>query len=171
MARLIVTADVHGSYGTWMLLKSLLKPGDTLVVAGDLFDTRYGRPGHPDYQPETIKKELPTLGNPLCYVYGNCDIPSFYPGYAFDLEFCHMGTKILLVHGHAPVSGIPSGTAMVIQGHTHVPRLERQENMVRFNPGSLAVPRTELYTYGIVENNRVSLMDLKKNRALACLDL
>jgi hypothetical protein len=82
-----------------------------------------------------------------------------------------MGTKILLVHGHAPVSGIPSGTGMVIQGHTHVPKLEKQDDMVRFNPGSLALPRTEFYTYGIVENNRVSLMDLKKNRALACLDL
>ncbi|MBI9088994.1 MAG: YfcE family phosphodiesterase [Desulfobacterium sp.] len=171
MSRLLVTADVHGSYGTWMLLKSLLKPGDTLVVAGDLFDTRYGRPGHPDYQPETIKNDLATLGNRFCYVYGNCDIPSFYPGYAFDLQFSHMGKKIHLVHGHTPVSGIPSGTAMVIQGHTHIPRLEKQENLVMFNPGSLAAPRTERYTYGIVDNNRISLMDLKQNRALACLDL
>ena len=52
MNKLIVTADVHGSFGSWLTLKQLMKPGDKLVIAGDLFDTRYGNYSNPDFQPE-----------------------------------------------------------------------------------------------------------------------
>lgn len=171
VTRLIVTADVHGSYTTWLTLKSLLRPDDTLVVAGDLFDTRYGRPGRFDFQPEAIKEELANLGNPFFYVYGNCDVPTFFPGHAFELEFSHMETKILLVHGHALVSRIPVGTSMIIQGHTHIPKLEQQENLVLFNPGSLTSPRTKIHTYGIMENKVASIIDIQNNRTLISLDL
>ena len=176
--RLIVTADVHGSYSTWQLLKSLLKETDTLVVAGDLFGTRYGRPS-PDFQPEEIKNDIAALGNRFLYVYGNCDVPSFCPGYSYDLEFSHMGLKILLIHGHAPAPALPSNAShgashasfMVIQGHTHIPKLIRTDTFIHFNPGSLTAPRINAYTYGIIENNRAIIMDLKKNNPLVWLDL
>ena len=58
MAELIITADLHGSYTSWLTLKTLLAPGDGLVIAGDLFDTRYGDFSDPDFQPDAIKEEL-----------------------------------------------------------------------------------------------------------------
>ena len=42
MPKLIVTADVHGSFSSWLTIKALLKNQDQLAIAGDLFDTKYG---------------------------------------------------------------------------------------------------------------------------------
>jgi len=42
MPKLIVTADIHGSYSSWLTIKALLGSNDKLVIAGDLFDTKYG---------------------------------------------------------------------------------------------------------------------------------
>ncbi len=170
VGRLIVTADLHGSYKTWQAVRSMVGQNDILVVAGDLFDTRYGR-STPDFNPRTIRDEAAALGNRFRYVYGNCDVPAFCPGYRYALEFTHSGVDILLVHGHAPILNRPRHTALVIQGHTHVPKLEKTEEFVLFNPGSPAVPRVNLRTYGIIENNRITLLDFKTNTPLAWLDL
>ncbi len=168
--RLIVTADVHGRYTTWQAIRSLVKKNDILVVAGDLFDTRYGRPG-PDFRPRTIKQEAEKLKERFRYVYGNCDVPAFCPGYHHALEFTYSGINILLIHGHAPIVNLPRHTDLVIQGHTHVPKLEKKEKFVHFNPGSLAVPRVQAFTYGIVENNRATLMDFTTDAPLFWIDL
>ena len=58
MPKLIVTADIHGSYSSWLTTKTLLNSNDKLVIAGDLFDTKYGSFSNADFQPELIKKEL-----------------------------------------------------------------------------------------------------------------
>jgi len=63
MAKLIITADIHGSHGCWLTLTNLLKPDDTLIIAGDLFDTKYGSYSNTDYNPEIIKKSLKTFKN------------------------------------------------------------------------------------------------------------
>ncbi|MDY0222193.1 MAG: YfcE family phosphodiesterase [Desulfobacterium sp.] len=170
MGRLIVTADVHGSLSTWRAVRALVKKDDTLVVAGDLFDTRYGRSG-PDFKPLTIKHEIASLGTRFCYVYGNCDVPAFFPGYTYELEFSHSGTSILLIHGHAPVTDLPDQTTLIIQGHTHIPKLEKTDGFTRLNPGSLTSPRVGAPTYAIVENNRATLMDIQTNTPLIRLAL
>ncbi|MBL6996315.1 metallophosphoesterase, partial [Desulfobacula sp.] len=71
MKKLIVTADLHGSYSSWLTLKNLLGPLDELVIAGDLFDTKYGNFTHIDFQPESIKKDLNNFNHRFYYVYGN----------------------------------------------------------------------------------------------------
>ncbi len=58
MSKLIVTADIHGSYSSWLTIKALLSSNDKLVIAGDLFDTKYGNFSNADFQPESIKKDL-----------------------------------------------------------------------------------------------------------------
>ncbi|MDY0376333.1 MAG: YfcE family phosphodiesterase [Desulfobacterium sp.] len=170
MGRLIVTADVHGSLSIWRTIRAMVKKNDILVVAGDLFDTRYGRSG-PDFKPRTIKQEIASLGSRFRYVYGNCDVPTFFPGYSYELEFSHNGISILLIHGHAPVANLPNNTALVIQGHTHIPKLEKTDRFIRLNPGSLTSPRVGSPTYAIVENNRATLMDIQTQTSLSCLTL
>ena len=68
MGKLIVTADIHGSYTSWLTMKNLLKPSDKLAVAGDLFDTKYGNFSNTDFQPESIKNDLKTFKHPFYYV-------------------------------------------------------------------------------------------------------
>jgi len=166
MSRLLITADVHGSYATWITLNSLLKPDDILVVAGDLFDTRYGRRSSPDFQPDHIRDNLREMKNKVYFVYGNCDEPSFYPGQDYTLEFESMGLNIFLHHGHTRLNTISPRTNLIIQGHTHLASLEKHQETFFLNPGSLACPRNGLYTYGIVDNNKIQLMDIKTKSKL-----
>jgi len=172
MSRLLITADVHGSYATWMTLKSLLKPDDILAVAGDLFDTRYGRWNSPDFQPNHIRDNLKEIKNKMYYVYGNCDEPSFYPDQFHGLEFQFMGLNIYLHHGHnghTHLNDILPRTNLIIQGHTHLASLEKRQHTFFLNPGSLTSPRNGLYTYAIVGNNKIQIINLKTETELISL--
>jgi len=143
-------------------------PKDSLVIAGDLFDTRYGNYSR-DFQPEFIKKEMQAMAQKYYYVYGNCDVPSFFPGHGSTLEFTSFEKKIFLIHGHTSQIA-PDNTDIIIQGHTHLWSLENKDNQIFLNPGSLSIPRNQFYTYGIIDKYQVSVIDLKTEKPLSVLD-
>lgn len=160
MKRLVITADVHGSFNTWMTLKALLEPEDGLAVAGDLFDTRYGNYGSPDFVPEFIKKDLAGLPHSFFYVYGNCDVPAFFPGHDHETVFPAMGKTLFLHHGHARPA-FPSDAEIIVQGHTHLCSLEKKGGRIFLNPGSITHPRNGMATYGILDRSGIFIVALK----------
>ena len=162
-AKLIITADIHGDYDAWLTIRALAGKNDGIVVAGDLFDTRYGNYGHPSFAPESIREDLSRMTSPLFYVYGNCDVPSFAPGYNDCLAFDFTGIRILLSHGHQQIKPDPD-TRIVIQGHTHEAVLEKKGGQIFLNPGSIVRPRDNRFTYGIISKKSVQLIDLKTGR-------
>jgi hypothetical protein len=170
MKKLIVTADIHGSYSSWLTLKNLLGPLDELAIAGDLFDTKYGNFTHIDFQPESIKKELAALDHPFYYVYGNCDSPSFFPGFEPKMEFSAFSKDILIAHGHRSFT-CPGNIDIIIQGHTHMCSLKKEGGQIFMNPGSMTRPRNGIFTYGMIENNLASLVELKTGNKLFTMAL
>ncbi len=170
MPKLIITADIHGNYNSWLTIKSLLGQNDSLVIAGDLFDTKYGSFSNPAFDPEAIKKDLNSFSHPFFYVYGNCDTPSFLPGFNTVLEFKTNKKQICLCHGDRRFS-CGNDTDLIIQGHTHVAVLERKNKITYMNPGTITSPRNGRYTYGLVENNTACLIDFKTGDKLISLDL
>ena len=163
MTRLIITADIHGNYNSWLSIKSLLGKTDSLVVAGDLFDTKYGNYSNPEFDPEAIKKDLNTFSHPFFYVYGNCDVSSFFPGFNAVLDFEINKKKIYMSHGHRkiPCNG---KVDLVIQGHTHIAVLEKKNKQVFMNPGTITSPRNGRYTYGIMENKKPAVTLILENQ-------
>ena len=170
MTRLFVTADIHGSLNTWMTIKELMEPSDCLVIAGDLFDTRYGNYSHTDFQPDFIKQGIQNISQKFYYVYGNCDLPSFFPGYGSTLEFKALNKNFFLHHGHGN-NIIPDDTDIIIHGHTHLCSLEKKEKQIFLNPGTITNPRNNLYTYGIVDKFQARILDLKTGDCLSAIDL
>ena len=170
MKKLIITADVHGSYGTWLTLKNLLGPLDELVIAGDLFDTKYGNFTQMDFQPESIKKDLKNFKHRFYYVYGNCDSSSFFPGFDTQITFRQFNKNLFVTHGH---QSLPNSDNMdiIIQGHTHLCFLDKKDGQIFMNPGSMTCPRNGMYTYGIIQNNHASLIELKTGNKLMAVDL
>ncbi len=166
----LITADIHGSINTWLTLKALMGDKDVMVIAGDLFDTRYGHFGHPDFDPEAIRQDLSATRRTFYYVYGNCDIPSFFPGHDHTLTFAAESKKIFLHHGHHP-GRIPSDAQIIIQGHTHIWRLEKQKNKIFMNPGSITRPKKGGPTYGIIDDRSVCIMDLKTGTPIAAMNI
>lgn len=170
MKRFIITADVHGSLSTWLTILALLKPEDTLVVAGDLFDTRYGNWSNPDFAPEEIRSRIKVLPTPFYYVYGNCDTPSFFPGYHDQLKLDLLGRSVFLHHGH---KHIPIGLCadIIIQGHTHLCHLEKKEDVVYLNPGSVTRPKNSYPTYAVMDKEAIALIELKTGTPVAQIRL
>lgn len=168
--KLFITADVHGSLNTWLTIQALMQKKDILVVAGDLFDTRYGNPCHPDFHPEAIRRDLGALDRQVYYVYGNCDDPSFFPGHDHTLTFFAGGRTVFLHHG-APRVEIPAGTDIIIQGHTHTWSLEEQDRQIHMNPGSMARPRKGPPTFGILDDRHVSIRSLETGSSLKTIPL
>jgi len=76
------------------------------------------------------------LGPPLRVVMGNCDSTPEWP-MALDLQ--RSGLRFHLEH--IPPRKAPTGTDIVLHGHTHVPRDERDAAGVRWlNPGCITRP-------------------------------
>nr|NJM04079.1 YfcE family phosphodiesterase [Desulfobacula sp.] len=170
MAKLIVTADLHGSYPSWLTVKALLAPGDGLVIAGDLFDTRFGDFSNPDFQPDAIKEELIRLEHPFYYVHGNCDNPLFFPGASAEMIFTTLGKTFHLSHGHRPLP-VPDHADMIIRGHTHCYALDEKGSRIFMNPGSLTSPRNGKFTYGLIEETSAAIVDLKTGKKLILVRL
>jgi putative phosphoesterase len=169
MAKLLVTADIHGNLPSWNKVAALLRPGDTLAVAGDLFDTRYGDRTRMEFKPEIIRKEFKNLkGKNITafYVYGNCDTEDFLEGHGYREVFEFEGATYLLTHGHHPMPDI-SGIDVVIEGHSHTPRLDTLFGKIFLNPGSLTFPRYSEPSYAIVENGRIFIVNGETGKTAA----
>ena len=162
MTKLIITADIHGSYNTWKKFKEVIKPEDTIAIAGDLFDTVYGRRDNNDFQPEKIKKEFLSLPNPKYFVYGNCDQEWIYPGQKYLLRFNFNGKKFLLRHGHIRNSDI-SDVDIIIEGHSHIGSIKKVDDKVSVNPGSIAFPKNGVASYAVFEHDEIRLIRITNN--------
>lgn len=165
MSKIIVTADIHGSYSSWLTMKNLLGQKDQLVIAGDLFDTKYGNYSHINFKPEAIKQDLNSFQHSFYYIYGNCDVPSFFPGFDTKIEFKSFNKKIFLHHGHRPCK-CSKDIDIIIQGHTHRCSLKKKEGQIFLNPGSITSPRNGINTYGIIDGTSINIVELKTGKKL-----
>lgn len=122
MIRIAVISDTHD----WMPpgLSARLAGTDEIWHLGDVCE------------PDTLA-ELEALGKPLHIVLGNNEAHALWP---LELTLERAGHKFFLTH--VPPVRAPAGVAIVLHGHTHVPRDETDERGVRWlNPGCLNHPR------------------------------
>lgn len=116
--RIAVIADTHDRYPRG--LPSRLRGADAIWHLGDVC------------APEALA-EFAALGPPLHVVLGNNDEHP-WPAH-LDLEL--LGWRCHLVH--IPPRRAPPGARVVLHGHTHVPRDERDAAGVRWlNPGCIS---------------------------------
>ena len=170
MAKLVITADIHGSVMVWEKIRGILRPDDTLAVAGDLFDTKYRSRGEDDYKPDFIKNEFSHLPNTRYYVYGNCDTQDYMTGYSRQCSFQYQGFSIILNHGHRPLPDL-TDYHIIIEGHSHIPRLDTLMGKVFLNPGSPFWPRSTYPSYATLADNIIRIIDFSDNRTVTELHL
>jgi putative phosphoesterase len=141
--RVIITADIHGYYSAWQKIKTAVEPQDALIIAGDLFGNRYPDYNNPDFRPEDIRAEIGDIPL-LYYVYGNCDIPQFCPGYAYEESFSALGKKWFIHHGDKLFA---TDADIIVTGHTHIAEIRQESGRYFLNSGSPAKPRTGKPSY------------------------
>lgn len=178
--RLLIASDLHGSIDNLRFLVNRvheLKP-DIFVLLGDLV---YHGPRNPlpeAYDTLAMLAEAPSLTNlpcPLLAVRGNCDgevdvmqLPFAMPESAWiDVN----GQRIFASHGHRlpenpPFPGLAPG-AVILRGHTHIPRAERSGSFQIWNPGSISLPKGGYpASYAIYENGIFRVLDRAGNEIM-----
>ncbi len=144
--RIAVISDTHGNNKEIIEMLLEIEKPDILFHLGD-----YVTDG------VAISK---ALGFENIIVKGNGDY--FHTEYNED-EFVEIrGKKFLLTHGHKYnvqnglttlyYKGLELGADIVLFGHTHIPIIEKIEDMVIMNPGSPTLPRNSgrMKSFGII---------------------
>lgn len=131
--RILIVSDTHRKHENLDTVLSREGKIDMLIHAGDSEDEHY------------VERAVDC---PVHMVAGNCDLFSFLPK---EKEFSVGDYNVLLTHGHHYYAD--RGTMylkqaarqrkanMVIFGHTHVPLIDTDDDIIAINPGSLSKPR------------------------------
>lgn len=147
--KIVVIGDTHipkRAKNLPELLVSDLKASDLIIHTGD-------------WQPMEVYEEIKSYGN-VVGVHGNVDderLQKLLPEKVMlELE----GWKIAVTHGHgkgqttekrALAAFNENEVDCVIFGHSHIPLLKKNENVILFNPGSPTDKRRQThYSYGII---------------------
>lgn len=173
--KILIASDLHGSMDSLKFLiekAHAIKP-DLIALLGDLVYHGPRNPLPPGYDTPGILSTMPKLSDlpfPITAVRGNCDaevdvdqMPFPMPDNAWiDAD----GLRIYATHGHhlpdnPPMPGMPEG-AVILRGHTHIPRAESLDSVHIWNPGSLSLPKGGFpRSYGLYENGIFRVLDLQ----------
>lgn len=164
--RILIVSDIHGNYDDFLKVIKM-EAFDRLVVLGDLLS--YSN-NYDDEDEENILNILSKYKNKLVLIKGNCDYFINYD--AYDL-FAHDEISLTLnnhvttfTHGHIYNKGfLPKYHGDIfICGHSHVPLLIKENDIIYANPGSIGKPRGgSSKSYLIFEDNKLIIKDLNQN--------
>lgn len=146
MSRALIFSDSHGRLDKLLDVLSQHPDADAIFHLGDIASDA-----------DRLRRSFP---GPVYIVRGNCD---YAPELPENLVFDYAGKKVAMSHGHRYLYqgtldllkywGREQRADIVMFGHTHVPCLEQNSNMVLLNPGSISKPRqsTKIPTYTVME--------------------
>ena len=145
--KLMVASDIHGS-AFWcrrMLEAFDREAADRLLLLGDIL---YHGPRNPlpeGHAPMEVASMLNERTGRIFAVRGNCDaeidqMVLHFPIMADYALLCIGERLIVAAHGHILPALVPGD--ILLQGHTHLPSWEHDENGVLvLNPGSVSIPK------------------------------
>ena len=141
-----VVSDTHRGMKYIKLAKNLIKKADVLIHLGDNI--------------EDVEELENGVNGKVYAVAGNCDYSSKYPKEGI-IEV--NGRKIFYTHGD--LYGVKSSinriyykgrelaADIVLFGHTHEQLLEKEDNIILMNPGSISLPRFGGRYVGFIDIN------------------
>lgn len=149
--KIMVASDIHGSayYCDKMIEAYKKEKADKLFLLGDVL---YHGPRNDlpkDYNPKWVIKALNKLKEDILCVRGNCDTEVDQMVLEFSIMadyavFYIDGKMIYMTHGHKNIPPLKEGD-ILLAGHTHVPCCEEKENYIYMNPGSVSIPKEDLW--------------------------
>lgn len=133
--RVGLVSDTHGRLPREVLTE--MEGVDRIIHAGDI-------------GPYSILLELERIA-PVTAVCGNTDRYEICDRVPDIAELDLMGHRVAVMHGHQLGTPTPEGlraalpdARVIVYGHTHQPRVHREQGVLMVNPGSASVPRLGL---------------------------
>lgn len=161
--KLLIASDIHGSA---LYLKKLLErvneeKADKILILGDIL---YHGPRNnlPDgYAPKEVIELLNPIKDKLLCVRGNCDgeVDQMVLQFPIMADYALIyadNISIYATHGHIYNENNPlpmTKGSILLNGHTHVPKVNVHEDYIYINPGSVSIPKeNSAHSYMIYEN-------------------
>jgi len=160
--KFFIASDIHGSfYYADKMLRAFQREGaDKLVLLGDIL---YHGPRNDlpkDYNPKAVIEAFNEISEKIICVRGNCDtevdqMVLTFPIMSDYAVLFDSGLTIYLNHGHKTNDILPKlcDGNVLIGGHTHVPKSEKENGIYHLNPGSVSIPKEgSQHGYIVYEN-------------------
>ncbi|TJX15170.1 phosphodiesterase [Tissierella creatinini] len=170
--KLFFISDIHGSI--YYLKKALKRfeeeKADYIVILGDILYHGARNPLPLEYNPKEVFALLNSIGHKIIAVRGNCDsevdeMVVNFPIMATYSNILYNNRRVFITHGHIyNETNMPplADSDMLIQGHTHIPRLDKKDNVYVVNPGSITLPKEDNpHTFGILEGSSFKIKTLE----------
>lgn len=165
----LICSDIHGSIDSTLKLCDIFKNQscDYILLLGDVL---YHGPRNdlpPHYEPKRVIEALNPLSDKILCVKGNCEAEVDQMVLKFKIhDFLDLdinGLKTHLEHGHH-LDEYKGSSNIILSGHTHIPVLEKINDVIYLNPGSTTIPKNNSKRgYAIWDNNVISLYDFDDN--------
>ena len=156
----MIISDIHG--GLENLRKCLdiyeKEKCDRLLILGDLFN--YGV----DYNRFEIINLLNRYSGVIIAVKGNCDIN--ITGINFEMPSINRITlndyKIIMSHGdlYAEEDLLNEECDIILLGHTHKAKIDKINNKIIVNPGSISKSRIGENSFSIIDENIITIRNI-----------
>lgn len=156
----MVISDIHGNIYNLNKVLDIYRQEhcEKLLILGDLFN--YGI----DLNKEDIVNRLNLLRNSIIYVKGNCD--EYVKGLLFDTPYFTNiiinNKKLFLTHGHIFDKNylLSTDSNIVLTGHTHISNIDKINNKIFVNPGSISKSRIGENSFSIIDENSITIRNL-----------
>ena len=160
--KVLVKSDIHGASEKLKIVLDFATNEniDKIIVLGDIFNNYY--------ELTVASKEISTLfwqhANKLIMVRGNCDSTydqTLLPvGLLDHYETVINGIRCYFHHGHL-ITNYSISIKLYANGHTHVDKLEKINDVIFLNPGSIGRPRDYSNgSFAIISENAITIFDL-----------
>ena len=170
--KVVVASDIHGSSYYAERLKEIvnLENPEKVVLLGDLY---YHGPRNDltqEYAPMKVAEILNEMKEKLLVVKGNCDaeVDEMISEFKFEENILTNinGKNFYFTHGHKyNMDNIPyEDFDVMIYGHFHVGFIEKKDELIFANPGSLSLPKANsTHSYILIDENNLNLKDVDGN--------
>ena len=155
--KLLIISDIHGNYDNLNSITNT-ESFDKLVILGDLL-SYYGNDNK-----DKILNLLERYKSKLILIKGNCDYMinyELYNLYPYDIITLPINNNIVTItHGDTYKKGfLPDNHGnIIITGHTHIPSILEENNIIYANPGSISIPKgMSDKSYLVFDNNKLIL--------------
>lgn len=156
--KIALLSDTHGNKKFIEKILPRLMRADLVIHLGDHF--------------YDMDKFIPQLGDKLVTVYGNCD------GGGEDKILVKEGVKILVCHGdkyrvklgltRIYLKALEIGAKLVLYGHTHVAKIDYEQDVTLINPGSMTHFGRKSYCEIQIDDGVINaqIVDVDKNESV-----
>jgi len=175
-----VISDTHGDAINFdIALNNILYDVELIIHAGDILNHGPRNKIPEGYNPVKLAELINTSPIDIFFAKGNCDseVDELLINYFISSPYLYLmveGVRLFVSHGHINFSEYLKKAKqkcdIFIFGHTHIYTIEKEDNIVQLNPGSLSLPKNNPNgTCAIIniDSNEISIFDIKNREPLA----